>query len=189
MARGVGQSLLMSVVSGAAGFYIMHMGVEMITKPPIEHIGKVGQTSEYAGYGALILLLGVVLVAATGKLIAMAIEEAFFYPVAEPEEVWEDAPLALQRRLHFAVTKGYSRVALKDDAFHEMMKMPRQRHVRFVGNKGRIVVISRALSRHIISLPDEDIARFEVLADKPQSSLPESFWSPQPVRPMPAQNY
>lgn len=189
MARGVGQFLMLSVLTGASGSFILHMGVEMVTKPEIVHIGEIGKESVASGYGTVIMGLGIALIAAAGKFIAMAIEDAFFYPVMEPEEVWEDAPLALQHRLHFAVTKGYSRVALKGDAFHEMMKMPRQRHVKFVGAKGKIVVISRAMCRFIASLPDEDIERFEALAAKPQSALPESFWSPQPVRPVPAQNY
>lgn len=189
MARGVGQSLMMSVFSSAAGVYILHMGVVMMTEKQIMSLGDTTEQSQTVGYGAVIAGLGMGLLAVTGKLLAMAITDAFFYPVMDPEQVWEDAPLALKQRLHFAVSKGYSRVALKGDAFHQMMKMPRQRHLRFVGAKGAVVIISRAMVNFISSLPAEEVEQFEILRAEPQSALPESFWTPAPVRPMPAQNY
>lgn len=186
MARGGGQTLVLSGITGVVGFYILHMGIELIDTTEMQVLGDMTEPETSAGYGAVVAALGIALIAAAGKLIAMSIEQAFFLPSAEPEEVWDDAPLALQHRLHYAVSKGYSRVALKGDAFHEMMKMPSQRHVRFVGNKGTVVVISKAMTRFIETVPEEEIPEFQ---DRSESAQPETFWNPQSVRPVPAQNY
>ena len=184
MARGGGQTLVLSGITGVVGFYILHMGIELLDTKKMQMLGAPPETS--TGYGAVVAALGIALIATTGKLIAMSIEQAFFLPSSEPEEVWDDAPLALQHRLHYAVSKGYSRVALKGDAFHEMLKMPSQRHLRFVANRGTVVVMSRAMTKFVESVPQEELQEFQ---DRPESDQSETFWNPQSVRPLPAQNF
>lgn len=189
MAKGAGQSSVMAVLTAGVGVFILHAGIEMmITPPKVINLGQEESQSLYM-QGAIILGLGIALLAASAKLLSVAITDAFFPETLTPEEVWEDLSVSLQARLHFAVGKGFSRVVVKDNDLHEMMRVPEQKHVRFVGKKNGIVEISRSMSKFIAQAPDEEIKAFRATPVAAPSNLPESFWTPSPVVAMPAQNY
>jgi hypothetical protein len=179
----------MAVLTAGIGVFILHAGVEMVTTPPkITHLGQ-DLSQEVYMQGSIIIGLGIALLAASAKLLAVAIEEAFFPESLTPEEVWEDMSISLQARLHFTVGKGYSRVVMKDNDLHEMMRIPDQKHVRFVGKKNGIVSISRSMSKFIAQAPDDEIRAFRATPAVIPTSLPESFWTPSPTVAVPAQNY
>lgn len=190
MARGgAGQSSVMSVLTAGIGIFILHAGVEMVTTPPkVIHLGQELSQEAYM-QGSIIIGLGIALLAAAAKLLAVAIEEAFFPESLTPEEVWDEMTIPLQARLHFTVSKGYSRVVVKDDDLHEMMRMPDQKHVRFVGKKNGIVEISRSMSKFIAKAPDAEIKAFRAIPTVTRSPLPETFWTPPATVAVPAQNY
>lgn len=190
MARGgAGQSSVMSVLTAAIGLFILHAGIEMMTAPPeVVHLGQDASQELYM-QGSIILGLGIALLAASAKLLAVAIEEAFFPESLTPEEVWDEMTISLQARLHFTVGKGYSRVVVKDDDLHEMMRIPDQRHVRFAGKKNGIVEISRSMSKFIAQAPDDEIRAFRAVPAVPKVQQPETFWTPPSAMTTTAQNY
>lgn len=180
---------MMAVLTAGIGVFILHAGIEMVISPPtVNHLGQ-DSTQETYMQGSIIIGLGIALVAAAGKLLAVAVEDAFFPESLTPEELWEELSVSLQSRLQFAVSKGFFRVVVKDNDLHEMMRIPDQRHVRFVGKKNGIVEISRAMSKFIAAAPDEEIKAFRATPAVPQQQLPDSFWTPPATVAMPAQNY
>lgn len=189
MARSGGQSAVMAVLTLGIGVFILHSGIEMVQKgaSKIIHLGQ-SATPENINLGVLVVGMGIALLAAGAKLFVVAIEDSIPERIT-PEEIWEDTPLALKARLHHAVAKGYLRVIVKGDALHEMMQLPKQRHIRFVGKDGGVVEISKAMSEFIAEAPDDEIRAFTAAPVVINPMLTESFWSPQSTVAAPAQNY
>lgn len=189
MARSGGQNAVMAVITVGIGVFILHTGIDMIKNgaSKIIHLGQ-SASPENVNLGVLVVGMSIALIAAGAKLFVLAIEESIPQQLT-PEEIWEDTPLALQARLHHAVTKGYRRVTVKGDALHEMMQLPKQRHIRFVGKDGGIVEISKVMSKFIAEAPDDEIRAFTAAPVVINPMLTESFWSPQSAVAVPAQNY
>lgn len=189
MGTGAGQSAAMSALTAAIGVFILHAGAEaVLAQPVVSHLGE-GDVGSTKWQGAVIIGLGIALIAAASKLAVVALTDAFFTKGMTPEEVWDEMSVSLQSRIHFAVTEGYSRVVVKDKDLHEMMRFMPQKHVRFINKKNGVVEISRAMNRFVQEVPDDEIRAFRATPIIVPQQLPDSFWSPQPTVAMPAQNY
>lgn len=186
MAKGAGQSVVMSVVAAGIGAVITHAGFEMLLKQ--DKTLLIGETNDTRTVAAVLLVgIGILLFSATGKLLALAVEEAIFPESVTPEELWEEISPALQHRLHYAVSKDYSKVVVKGNDLYEVMNIEEQKHIRLVGKEGGVVQMSKSMSKYISKIPVEKIK--PAVAPTPVRSLqPESFWTPQPTFSS-AQNY
>jgi len=188
MARSNGQNVVMSVLTAAAGVFILHTGIEMlhVTDTRVLNLGQeLAPQMKYQG--GIVIGLGIALLTAAAKLLSVAITDTFSPSQFSPEELWEETPISLKSRLHFAVGKGYSRVAVKGGDLHDMMNLPKQNHVRFVGKQDGIVEISRVMSKFIANAPEEEIRMYRTQATA-KTPVHEGFWTPQSTVPMPAQN-
>ena len=159
----------MSAVTTSVGVFILHNGIAILTATPVLRPIDVVPEVKPVLQGLLIVAIGVLLIAAGGKVLALAIERVLFPERISLEELWVSLTPSLKRRLRFTVSKGYSKVLVKDDDFLEVMGLEKQKHVRFVGNKGGVVAISQDMYRHIESLPEE-----------PPAPVRSSFYDPTP---------
>lgn len=168
MSNGAGQYFFMSVVSSSVGVFILHNGIAILTATPeIRPIDVLPQVKPVA-QGLMIAAIGLVLVALGAKVMAVSIGKALFPERVSPAELWRILSPSLKRRLRFTVSKGYSKVLVKDDDFLEVLGLEKQKHVRFIGDKGGIVGISPVMAKYIDSLPEEKTA-------PPQPSYSDQF--------------
>lgn len=183
MNKGIGQGVLMFLVAACVGVFILHMGIEMMQHPLA--IGDVGDTSaipENYAMGALLVGAGALLLGCGAKVMVNAIANALLPEAIEPEDVWEELSPSLQRRFHYTVTKGYSRVVVKDDDFQEMLRMEKQPHVKFVGKEGAVVELSSEMIKYISAIPESELPPKPQRTPKPEIPLvTDEFWNPQPV--------